>query len=153
MSQLFSSDGWSIGVSASTSVLPVNIQDWFPLGLTGWMGGELWERVLLTPSSPAPTLCYTDSASFQPQHQSFQWVFRTNFLLDWLAVLEVQGTLKTLLQLHSSKASVLQHSAFLMVQLSHPYMTTGKTVMSIALTILDLCWQSNVSAFQYAGNE
>ena len=47
--------------------------------------------------------------------------------MDWLDLLAVQGTLKSLLQHHSSKASVFQHSAFFMVQLSHPYMTTGKT--------------------------
>ena len=51
--------------------------------------------------------------------------------MDWLDLLAVQGTLKSLLQHHSSKASVLQHSAFFMVQLSHPYMTTGK---ALALT-------------------
>ena len=50
-----------------------------------------------------------------------------SFRMDWLDLLEVQGTLKSLLQHHSSKASVLQHSTFFMVQLSHPYMTTGKT--------------------------
>ena len=48
--------------------------------------------------------------------------------MDWLDLLAVQGTLKSLLQLHSSKASILQHSAFFIVQLSHPYMTTGETV-------------------------
>ena len=48
--------------------------------------------------------------------------------MDWLDLLAVQGTLKSLLQYHSSKASILQHSAFFTVQLSHPYMTTGKTV-------------------------
>ena len=48
--------------------------------------------------------------------------------MDWLDLLAVQGTLKSLLQHHSSKASILQHSAFFIVQLSHPYMTTGKTV-------------------------
>ena len=55
----------------------------------------------------------------------------TSFRIDWLVLLAVQGALKSLFQHHSSKASVLQHSAFI-VQLSHPYMTTGKT---IALTI------------------
>ena len=49
-----------------------------------------------------------------------------SFRMDWLDLLAVQGTLKSLLQHHSSKASVLQHSAFFIVQLSHPYMTTGK---------------------------
>ena len=76
MSQFFSSGGQSIGVSASTSVLPVNTQDRSPLG--------------------------------------------------WLDLLAVQGTLKSL-QHHSPKASTLPHSAFFIVQLSHPYMTTGKT--------------------------
>ena len=51
-----------------------------------------------------------------------------SFRMDWLHLLAVEGTLKSLLQHHSSKASVLRHSAFLIVQLSHPYMTTGKTI-------------------------
>ena len=64
---------------------------------------------------------------FQLQHQFFQWTPRTN-LLYWLDLLAVQGTLKSLLQHHSSKASILRRSAFFTVQLSHPYMTTGKTI-------------------------
>ena len=79
MSQLYTSDGQSIRVSASASVLPMNIQDWSPLGWTAWV-----------------SLQSRDSQS--------------------------------LLQHHSSKASVLRHSAFLRVQLSHPYMITGKTI-------------------------
>ena len=51
-----------------------------------------------------------------------------SFRMDWLDFLAVQGTLKSLLQHHSSKASVLRHSAFFIVQLSYPYMTTGKTI-------------------------
>ena len=51
-----------------------------------------------------------------------------SFRMDWLDLLAVQGTLKSLLQHHSSKASILLHSAFFIVQLSHPYMTTGKTI-------------------------
>src|SRR5574340_793816 len=51
-----------------------------------------------------------------------------SFRMDWLDLLTVQGTLKSLLQHHSSKASILRHSAFFTVQLSHPYMTTGKTI-------------------------
>ena len=58
-----------------------------------------------------------------------------SFRIDWFDLLVVQGTLKSLLQHHSSKASILQHSVFFMVQLSHPYMTTGRT---IALTIQTL---------------
>ena len=83
---------------------------------------------------------------------SFSFSFSTSneysglisFRMDWLDLLAVQGTLKSLLLHHSSKASILWRSAFFTVQLSHPYMTVGNT---IALTRLDLCWQSNVSAF------
>ena len=84
MSQFFTSGGQSIGVSASALVLPVNIQDGFPLG---WTNGT--------------------------------------FRLDLPAV---QGTLKSLLQHHSSKASILWCSAFFIFQLSHHYMTIGKTI-------------------------
>ena len=66
---------------------------------------------------------------FQLQHQSFQWIFRTDFLrIDWFDLLAAQGTLKSFLQHHSSKASILQCSTLFIVQLSHPYMTTGKTI-------------------------
>ena len=68
---------------------------------------------------------------FRLHHQSFHEYSLISFRMDWLDLLAVQGTLKSLLQHHSSKASVLQRSAFFIVQLSHPYMTTGK---SIALT-------------------
>ena len=51
-----------------------------------------------------------------------------SFRMDWMDLLAVQGTLKSLLQHHSSKASILRHSVFFIVQLSHPYMTTGKTI-------------------------
>ena len=66
---------------------------------------------------------------FQLQHQSFnEHPELISFRMDWLALLAVQGTLKSLLQHHSSKASILQRSAFFIVQLSHPYMTTGKAI-------------------------
>ena len=87
MNQLFTSGGQSTGVSASTSVLPMNTQDWSPLGWTGWI-------------------------SLQSK---------------WCS---------SLLQQHSSKASVLWCSAFFTVQLSHPYMTTGKTVALIRRTFV-----------------
>ena len=57
--------------------------------------------------------------------------------MDWLDLLAVQGTLKSLLQHHSSKASILQCSAFLIVQLFYPYMTTGKTIAFIRRTFVD----------------
>ena len=65
---------------------------------------------------------------FQPQHPSNAYSWLISFRMDWLDLLAVQGTLKSLLQHHSSKASMLRCSAFFMVQLSHPYMTTGKTM-------------------------
>ena len=60
-----------------------------------------------------------------------------SFSMDWLDLLAVQGTLKSLLQHHSSKASVLQRSAFFIVQLSHPYLTTGKTIALTRWTFVD----------------
>ena len=65
-----------------------------------------------------------------------------SFRIDWLDLLAVQGTLKSLLQYHISKASILWHSAFFIVQLSHPYMTTGKTIALTRQTFV-----GNVSAF------
>ena len=59
-----------------------------------------------------------------------------SFRMDWLDLLAVQGTLKSLLQHHTSKASILQRSAFFTVQLSHPYMTTGKTIASTRWTFV-----------------
>ena len=60
-----------------------------------------------------------------------------SFRMDWLDLLAVQGTLKSFLQLHSSKASILLHSALFTVQLSHPYMTTGKTIALTRWTFVD----------------
>ena len=81
-----------------------------------------------------------------PKYQSFSFNFSIDlsneysglisFRMDWLDLLEVQGTLKSLLQFHSSKASILQLSAFFMVQLSHPYMTTEKNVALTRWTFL-----------------
>ena len=97
VSHFFASDGQRIGVSASASVLPVNIQDWFPLGWTSWIS----------------LLC---------------------------------RRLSRVLQHHSSKASILWCSAFFMVQLSHSYMTTGKTIALTRQTFVGKV----ISAFQYA---
>ena len=66
-----------------------------------------------------------------------------SFRMDWLDLLAVQGTLKSLLQHHSSKASILQCSTFFIVQLSHPYMTTGKTIALTRWTFIT----NDVSAF------
>ena len=74
---------------------------------------------------------------FQLQHQFFQHPGLISFRMDWLDLLAVQGTLKSLLQHHSSKASILQRSVFFIVQLSHPYMTTGKTTALTRQTFID----------------
>ena len=109
-----------------------------------WVGDAIQpSHPLLSPSPPALNLSQHQGLfkwvsplhqvakvlEFQLQHQSFQWTPRTDLLQDdWLDLLAVQGTLKSLLQHHNSKASILWHSAFFTVQLSHPYMTTGKTI-------------------------
>ena len=83
---------------------------------------------------------------FQLEHQSVPFNEYSGLIslkIDWFD-LAVQGTLKSLLQRHSSKTSILWRSAFFMVQLSHPYMTTGK---NHSFDYTDLRWQSNVSAF------
>ena len=74
---------------------------------------------------------------FQLQHQSFQeHPGLISFRMDWLDLLAVQGTLKSLLQHHSSNTSILWHSTFFTVQLSHPNMTTGKTIALTRRTFL-----------------
>ena len=99
---------------------------------------------LLLPPSTFPSIrVFSKESGLRirwPKYQRFRFSISpsnvysglTSFRMDWLDLLAVQGTLKSVLQHHSSKASVLQCSVFFMVQLSHPYMTTGKT---IALTI------------------
>ena len=75
---------------------------------------------------------------FQLQHQATQWTPRLISLrMDWLDLLAVQGTFKSLLQHHSSKASILRHSALFTVQLSHPYMTTGNSIALTRQTFVD----------------
>ena len=98
---------------------------------------------LLSPSPPAlnPSqhqglLKWVNHSHWWPKYWSFRFNISPaneypgliSFRIDWLDLLAVQGTLKSLLQHHSSKASILQCSAFFVVQLSHPYMTTGKTI-------------------------
>ena len=107
-----------------------------------WVGDPIQSsHPLLSPSPPAFNLCqhqglfwWVSSSNqgakvleLQLQHQSFQWIFRTDFTrIEWFDLLEVQRTLKSLLQHHSSKASVLRSSAFFMVQPSHPNMSRKK---------------------------
>ena len=85
--------------------------------------------------------CWSFSFSISPSHEYSGLI---SFRIDWFEILAVQGTVKSLFQHHSSKTSILCLSAFFIVQLSHPYITTGKT---ITLTRQTFFWQSNVSAF------
>ena len=111
---------------------------------------------LLLPPSVFPSIRVFTSESVLrirwPKYRSFSFNISPSnehsglisFRMDWLDLPAVQGTLKGLLQHHSSKALILQHSAFFIAQFSLLYMTTGKTT---ALTRWILYWQSNVSAF------
>ena len=95
-------------------------------------------RPLLLPSSTLPSIrVFSNESALHirwPNYWSFsispsnEYSGLISFRMDWLDLLAVQGTLKSLLQHHSSKASILPHSAFFIVQVSHPYMTTGKTI-------------------------
>ena len=99
----------------------------------------LCRPLLLLPPIP-PSIRVFSNESTLPMRWPKYWSFSfslipskeipglISFRMDWLDLPAVQGTLKSLLQHHSSKASILQHSAFFTVQLSHPYMTTGKTI-------------------------
>ena len=99
----------------------------------------LCHPLLLTSSFPSITVFSKESVLRirWPKYWSFSYSISpsneysglTSFSIDWFNLLAVQGTLKSLLQHHSSKASILWHSAFFIVQLSHPYMTTGKTIV------------------------
>ena len=78
--------------------------------------------------------CWNFSFNISPSNEHPGLI---SFRMDWLNLLAVQGTLKSLLQHHSSKASIRQHSAFFIVQFSHPYMTTGKTIALARWTFVD----------------
>ena len=105
-------------------------------------------RPLLLPPSIFPSIMVFSNQSVLhisgPKYWSFSFSISPSneysglisFRMDWLDLLVVQGTLKSLFQHYSSKASVLQHSAFFIVQLSHPYMTTGKTIALIRRTFV-----------------
>ena len=95
--------------------------------------------LLLSPSIFPSIRAFSDESALRirwPKYWSFSFNISPSnehsglisFRMDWLDLLAVQGTLKSLLQHHSSKAPILRHSAFVIVQLSHPYLTTGKTI-------------------------
>ena len=108
----------------------------------------LYRPLLLLPPIPPSIRVFSNESTLrirwpkywsfsQLQPQSFQWTPRTiSFRMDWLDLLAVQGTVKSLLQHHRSKASIFRHSGFFIVQISHPYMTTGKTIALTRWTFL-----------------
>ena len=112
--------------------------------------------LLLPPISPSIRVFSNESTLRMrwPKHWSFSFSISPSnehpglisFRTDWLDLLAVRGTLKSLLQHHSSKASILRRSAFFTVQLSHPYMTTGKTIPLTRWTLVGKV----MSAFEYA---
>ena len=104
--------------------------------------------LLLLPPIPPSIRVFSNESTIRmrwPKYWSFSFSISPSnkhpglisFMVDWLDLLAAQGTLKSLLQHHSSKASILQHSAFFTVQLSHPYMTTGKTTALTRWTFVD----------------
>ena len=93
-----------------------------------------WSFFCLIPTGASPSTSVFDLCIRWPYSNEYSGLI--SFRMDWLDLLAVQGTLKGLLQHHSSKASILQHLAFFMVQHSHPYMTTGKTIALIRRTIV-----------------
>ena len=107
----------------------------------------LCHPLLLLPPSPPSIRVFSNESILCMRWPKF-WSFNCSiipskeisglisFRMDWLDLLEVQGTLKSLLQHHSSEASILQCSAFFTVQLSHPYMTTGKTIALTRWTLV-----------------
>ena len=116
-------------------------------------------RPLLHPPSIFPSIGVSPNESILcirwPKYWSFslkisfcnEYSGLISFRIDWLDLLTVQGTLKSLFQHHSSKASILRHSAFFIVQLSYPYMTTGKTIALTRLTFV-LFYYHTIQTFE-----
>ena len=125
--------------------------------LSRWCHPAICHPLLLLPTIPPSIRVFSNESALRmrwPKYWSLSFSIipskeipgLISFRMDWLDVLAVQRTLTSLLQHHSSKASILWCSAFFTVQLSHPYMTTGKTYPWLD----GPCCQSNVSAFEYA---
>ena len=118
----------------------------------------LCRPLLLLPSIPPSIRVFSNESTLRMRWTKY-WSFSfsiipskeipglISFRMDWLDLLAVQGTLKSLLQHHSSKSSILRCSAFFTVQLSHPYMTTGKTIALTRWTLVSKVMY--VSAFEY----
>ena len=146
--QLFATP-WIAGRQDSLSI--TNSQRWLKLMSESVMPSShliLRHPLLLLPPIPPSIRVFSNESTLRmrwPKYWSFSFSISPSkehpglisFRMDWLDLLAVQGTLKSLLQHHSSKASILQRSAFFTVQLSHPYMTIGKTIALTRWTFAD----------------
>ena len=138
----------------STPGLPVHHQLWSlpkPMSTESVMSSNhliLCRPLLLLPSIFPSIRVFSNESALHirwPKYWSFSFSISPfnehsgliSFRMDWLDLLAVQGSLKSFLQHHSSKASILQHSALFIVQLSHPYVTTGKTIALTRRTFVD----------------
>ena len=141
---------WTTAHQASLSI--TNSQNLSkPMSIESVMSSNhliLCRPLILLPSIFPSIRVFSNESAFPmrwPKYWSFSFNIspsnehpgRISFRMDWLDLLAVQGTLKSLLQHHRSKASILRHSAFFIVQLSHPYMTTGKTIALTRQTFVD----------------
>ena len=140
---------WTAAQQASLTV--TNSRSWLKLMSIGAVMPSshliLCHPLLLTPSIFPRIRVFSNESVLHirwPEYWSFSFSISPSniysglisFRMNWFDLLAVQGTLKSLLQHHNSKASILQHSAFFIVQLSHPYMTTGKTIASTRQTFV-----------------
>ena len=133
-------------MDSTMSALPV-FHHLFAQTHAHWVGDATQSsHPLSSPSSPALSLSQHQVAKVSAiQHQCFQWIVRIDFLrINWFDFLGVQGTLKRILQHHSSKASILQHSAFSLWSNSH---ICTWLLENHSFDCMDLCQQSDVSAF------
>ena len=147
-------------MSRSTPGLPVHHQLPESMSIEWVMPSNhliLCRPLLLMPPIPPSIRVFSNKSTLHmrwPKYWSFSFSVSPcnehpgliSFRMDWLDLLAVQGTLKSLLQHHSSKASVLRRSAFFIVQLSHPYMTTGKTIVSGRFFTTGATWEAQPGA-------
>ena len=142
----------SLSITNSWSLLTfMSIKSMMPLNLSFCRPLLLWPSVFSRVFSNESALCiigpkyWSFSFSISPSNEYSGLI---SFRIHWFALLAVQGTLKSLLQHHSSKASILWRSAFFMVQLSHPYMTIGKTIALTKWTFV----QTELGLFERDGD-
>ena len=131
-------DPWTAAYQASLSTISQSVFKFMSIGSVILLNHLILCPLLLLPSVFPSIRVFSKESVLRirwPKYWSFSFISSSNeysglisFRMDWLDLLAAEGTPKSLLQHHSSKASILQHSAFFTAQLSHPYVTTGKTI-------------------------